>query len=73
MQSVGICGSDVRFWQWGKVGHFNLSDPLVMGHEGSGCVVAIGDGVKHLQIGMYCYHTEIHTPIVTPTTLYPST
>ena len=52
MQSVGICGSDVRFWQWGKVGHFNLIDPLVMGHEGSGCVVAIGDGVKHLQVGM---------------------
>ena len=55
MHSVGICRSDVRFWQWGKVGHFSLNAPLVMGHEGSGCVVAIGDGVNHLQVGM-CYY-----------------
>ena len=51
MQSVGICGSDVHYWTAGRIGDFVVTSPMVMGHEASGCVVAIGDGVKNLQVG----------------------
>ena len=51
MQSVGICGSDVHYWTHGRIGDFILTAPMVMGHEASGCVVAMGDGVKNLQVG----------------------
>ncbi|XP_065900500.1 sorbitol dehydrogenase-like [Dysidea avara] len=51
MQSVGICTSDVHFWTWGRIGDYVVTSPMVMGHEASGCVVAVGDGVKNLQVG----------------------
>ena len=51
MQSVGICGSDVHYWTAGRIGDFVVTSPMVMGHEASGCVVAVGDGVKNLQVG----------------------
>ncbi|XP_076109945.1 sorbitol dehydrogenase-like [Mytilus galloprovincialis] len=49
--SVGICGSDIKYWKYGKCGIFNLEKPMVMGHEASGTVVQIGPGVKHLKVG----------------------
>nr|XP_022331832.1 sorbitol dehydrogenase-like [Crassostrea virginica] len=51
MKSVGICGSDIKYWMYGKCGKFTLEKPMVMGHEGSGKVVKVGSGVKHLKIG----------------------
>lgn len=64
MQSVGICGSDVHYWTHGRIGHFIVNAPMVMGHEASGCVVAVGDRVKHLQAGMSVsslyYHMHIN-------------
>lgn len=51
MQSVGICGSDVHYWVHGRIGDFILNAPMVMGHEASGLVVEVGEGVTHLQPG----------------------
>ncbi len=51
MQSVGICGSDVHYWVHGRIGDFIVKEPMVMGHESSGKVVAVGDGVTHLKEG----------------------
>ncbi len=51
MQSVGICGSDVHYWVHGRIGDFVVNEPMVMGHEASGRVVAVGDGVTHLKEG----------------------
>ncbi|XP_078698241.1 sorbitol dehydrogenase-like [Branchiostoma floridae x Branchiostoma belcheri] len=51
MRSVGICGSDVKYWTHGKCGRFVLDEPMVMGHESSGTVVAVGRGVTHLAKG----------------------
>ncbi|CAI8049829.1 Sorbitol dehydrogenase, partial [Geodia barretti] len=51
MRSVGICGSDVHYWTHGRIGDFVLTSPMVMGHEASGKVVAVGDGVKDLKPG----------------------
>lgn len=51
MHSVGICGSDVHYWQHGRIGDFVVKDPMVLGHEASGRVVKIGSAVKHLKVG----------------------
>ncbi|ROR97743.1 L-idonate 5-dehydrogenase [Salana multivorans] len=55
---VGICGSDLHYYRNGRVGAFEVVEPLVVGHEMSGTVVRDGDGV--LAPG-------------TPVTLHPAT
>ncbi|XP_007472535.1 sorbitol dehydrogenase isoform X3 [Monodelphis domestica] len=51
MHSVGICGSDVHYWQHGRIGDFIVKRPMVLGHEASGTVVKLGSMVKHLLPG----------------------
>ncbi|KAM4592251.1 sorbitol dehydrogenase [Odontesthes bonariensis] len=51
MHSVGICGSDVHYWQHGQIGDFVLKKPMVLGHEAAGRVVKVGSAVKHLKAG----------------------
>jgi len=51
MHTVGICGSDVQYWEHGKCGPFEVNGPIVLGHESSGIVVSVGDNVKHIKIG----------------------
>ncbi|GLD47427.1 sorbitol dehydrogenase [Lates japonicus] len=51
MHSVGICGSDVHYWQHGRIGDFVVTKPMVLGHEASGRVVKVGSAVKHLKAG----------------------
>nr|QZC92151.1 alcohol dehydrogenase [Dioryctria abietella] len=51
MDCVGICGSDVHYWQSGNCGHFVLKEPMIMGHEAAGVVAKVGPKVKHLQVG----------------------
>lgn len=51
MKNVGICGSDLHFYQHGKIGPFVLKEPMILGHEGSGEIIAIGSNVQNLSIG----------------------
>ncbi|XP_076012028.1 sorbitol dehydrogenase [Genypterus blacodes] len=51
MHSVGICGSDVHFWQNGRIGDFVVKKPMILGHEAAGRVVKVGSEVKHLKVG----------------------
>ncbi|XP_078451208.1 sorbitol dehydrogenase-like [Lampetra fluviatilis] len=51
MHSVGICGSDVHYWQHGRIGDFVLREPMVLGHEAAGTVCAVGASVTHLVPG----------------------
>ncbi|KAL4239697.1 hypothetical protein ACF0H5_000501 [Mactra antiquata] len=51
MGSVGICGSDLKYWKLGKCGRFTIETPMVMGHEAAGTVVKLGTKVKNLKIG----------------------
>ncbi|XP_065123615.1 sorbitol dehydrogenase [Paramisgurnus dabryanus] len=51
MHSVGICGSDVHYWQHGRIGDFVLKQPMVLGHEASGRVVKVGSAVTHFKAG----------------------
>ena len=49
--AAGICGSDLHYWQHGRVGAFVIREPLVPGHEASGIVDAVGAGVTRVQPG----------------------
>merc|ERR1719379_567539 len=51
MKAVGICGSDVHYWQHGKIGNFICKGPMVIGHESSGVVVKCGKCVSSLKPG----------------------
>jgi D-xylulose reductase len=48
---TGICGSDVHYWQRGRIGDFVLESPIVLGHESAGTVTEIGSKVKNLKVG----------------------
>ena len=39
---AGICGSDLHYYQHGKVAAFSLKEPLVLGHEACGEIVEVG-------------------------------
>jgi L-iditol 2-dehydrogenase len=41
--AVGICGSDLHWWDEGAIGDARLTHPLVLGHEGAG---VIADGPR---------------------------
>lgn len=44
--AVGICGSDVHYFEEGRIGDFVVRAPLVLGHETAGIVEAAGEGVR---------------------------
>ncbi|GFF48898.1 probable D-xylulose reductase A [Aspergillus udagawae] len=49
---TGVCGSDVHFWLHGGVKRLvSPEQPIVMGHEASGIVHAVGPSVSTLQPG----------------------
>lgn len=49
--SVGVCGSDVHYYEHGRIGDFVVTEPLVLGHEAGGTVVGVGRGVSEDRIG----------------------
>ncbi len=51
IHTVGICGSDVHYYQHGAIGQFVVREPMVLGHEASGTVVEVGDAVRNLKVG----------------------
>lgn len=48
---TGICGSDIHYWDHGRIGQFVLQEPMILGHESSGTVVEVGDSVTSLKTG----------------------
>ncbi len=51
MAAGGICGSDLHYYQDGGFGPVRVREPIVPGHEASGYVEALGDGVSSLAVG----------------------
>jgi len=51
VKKVGVCGSDVHYYTHGRIGGFVVESPLVLGHEVSGVVDAVGEGVTTLTPG----------------------
>jgi len=70
IHTVGICGSDVHYYQHGAIGPFVVREPMVLGHEASGTVIEVGKGVKHLKVGdRVCMEPGIPDPNSRPTRL----
>lgn len=51
MRAVGICGSDLHWYEDGGIGHTRAIYPMVLGHEPVGDVVAVGKGVTTHTVG----------------------
>lgn len=51
IRQVGICGSDIHYYQHGRVGAFVPTRPFVLGHEACGIIDAVGSAVTTHQIG----------------------
>jgi L-iditol 2-dehydrogenase len=49
--AVGVCGSDVHYYEHGRIGEFVVESPLVLGHEPAGEVVGLGTGVTRVGLG----------------------
>lgn len=51
MQSVGVCGSDVHYFETGRIGSQVVQYPYTVGHEGAGVVEAVGGAVTRVKPG----------------------
>jgi L-iditol 2-dehydrogenase len=51
VDTVGICGSDVHYYQYGRIGDFVVEGDFILGHECAGEVVEVGSKVKNLFVG----------------------
>ncbi|MET3374071.1 D-xylulose reductase [Variovorax boronicumulans] len=51
MHTVGVCGSDVHYYQHGGIGPYVVDAPMILGHEASGVVAEVGAEVTHLKPG----------------------
>ena len=49
--AVGVCGSDVHYYRHGRIGDFVVEEPMILGHELSGRIAAVGDGVDPDRVG----------------------
>lgn len=49
--SVGVCGSDVHYFTHGRIGPYVVEQPLILGHEASGVIVAVGVDVDPARVG----------------------
>jgi L-iditol 2-dehydrogenase len=64
IRSVGICGSDVHYYEHGRIGDFVVDSPMILGHESAGVVVdpgstgmAVGQRVS-IEPGVPCGHCD---------------
>lgn len=51
LEYVGICGSDIHYYETGAIGDYVVKPPFVLGHEPGGTVVEVGKDVHHLKVG----------------------
>jgi L-iditol 2-dehydrogenase len=51
VNAVGTCGSDVHYFRHGRIGQYVVREPLVLGHEPAGRIVAVGEGVDRSRTG----------------------
>lgn len=51
VEAIGVCGSDVHYYDNGRIGPYVVNHPMVIGHESAGTITAVGDGVDGGRIG----------------------
>ncbi|MBM3274604.1 MAG: alcohol dehydrogenase catalytic domain-containing protein, partial [Candidatus Sericytochromatia bacterium] len=53
VRATSICGTDLHIYEWNQWAQDRIRPPLVIGHEFSGDVVAVGSGVVDFEGGEY--------------------
>ncbi|MGC8627433.1 MAG: alcohol dehydrogenase catalytic domain-containing protein, partial [Acidimicrobiales bacterium] len=53
VRSVGICGSDLPYYEHGRIGDFGVKASLVLGQEPSGAVLEAGPGASEHSLGQW--------------------
>ncbi|ASA23925.1 NAD(P)-dependent alcohol dehydrogenase [Paenibacillus donghaensis] len=51
VMAVGVCGSDLHYYEHGRIGRFVVEKPIILGHECAGIIAAVGDSVTRVQLG----------------------
>lgn len=51
VKEVGICASDVHWYQDGRIGETVMTEPLILGHEFAGVIAEVGPGVSSVRPG----------------------
>lgn len=51
VKRVGICGTDIHYYEHYRIGEFVPQKPLVLGHEFAGEVVEVGEDVASITVG----------------------
>jgi L-iditol 2-dehydrogenase len=51
IKHVGICGSDIHYYEYGRIGDFVVKKPIILGHECAGIVAKVGKAVTGFQEG----------------------
>lgn len=51
IRAGGICGSDLHYYQHGGFGSIRLKEPMILGHEVSGEITALGKDAGGLSVG----------------------
>lgn len=51
IMAVGVCGSDVHYYENGRIGRFVVEQPIILGHECAGIIAAAGELVTKVAIG----------------------
>lgn len=51
IEKVGVCGSDVHYFETGRIGSQVVEFPFIVGHECAATVAATGRAVKRVKVG----------------------
>lgn len=51
IEAVGVCGSDVHYYETGRIGSQIIEYPFIIGHECSATVKAVGSSVTRVKVG----------------------
>lgn len=51
IEKVGVCGSDVHYFETGRIGSQVVQFPFIVGHECAATVAEVGPDVRSLQVG----------------------
>jgi L-iditol 2-dehydrogenase len=51
VMAVGVCGSDVHYYENGRIGDHVVEKPIILGHECAGIVVETGEKVSRFKKG----------------------
>ena len=51
VHTVGICGSDLHYYEKGRIGPFVVNEPMILGHEAAGTILQVGEDVRNLRPG----------------------